>query len=62
VRGSLWTALRIRDSLDLNNESGFAMSRRRIGQENFVFGDHGGRCNSSLDALAAIIDWAPVEG
>jgi IS5 family transposase len=58
----LWTALRIRDSLDLNNGSGFAMSRRRIGQENFVFGDHGGRCNSSLDALAAIIDWAPVEG
>jgi IS5 family transposase len=62
VRGSSWTARRIRDSLDLNNGLGFAMSRRRIDQESFVFDDRGGRCNSSLAALAAIIDWAPVEG
>lgn len=38
------------------------MSRRRIGQESFIFGDGRGRRGSSLDELASIIDWALVEG
>jgi len=37
------------------------MSRRRIGQESFKFGDRRGTRGSSLDDLATIIDWAPVE-
>jgi IS5 family transposase len=34
------------------------MSRRRIGQETFGFGD-GARKHSSLGDLAQLIDWAP---
>lgn len=37
------------------------MARRRIGQESFEFGIDGGRRRSSLDDLASIVDWAPVE-
>jgi len=37
------------------------MSRRRIGQESFGFGDGRGGARSSLDDLAGLIDWAPVE-
>ena len=36
------------------------MSRRRIGQESFGFGD-AGRRHSSLDDLAKLIDWASVD-
>lgn len=36
------------------------MSRRRIGQESFGFGD-AGRRHSSLDDLATLIDWAAVD-
>jgi len=37
------------------------MSRRRIGQQRFVFGDdHRGR-RSSLDELVQLIDWVPIE-
>ncbi len=36
------------------------MSRRRIGQETFGFGDSGGR-QSSLDELKKLIDWTRVE-
>lgn len=36
------------------------MSRRRIGQESFGFGD-AGRRHSSLDDLATLIDWACVD-
>jgi IS5 family transposase len=36
------------------------MSRRRIGQESFGFGD-AQRRPSSLDDLATLIDWAPVD-
>ena len=36
------------------------MSRRRIGQEAFGFGDSRGR-RSSLDGLAKLIDWSRVE-
>jgi len=36
------------------------MSRRRIGQESFGFGDRRRGC-SSLDDLGRVIDWAPVE-
>ena len=36
------------------------MSRRRIGQETFGFGDSRGR-QSSLDELAKLIDWTRVE-
>lgn len=36
------------------------MSRRRIGQESFGFGD-GGRRHSSLDDLVTLIDWACVD-
>lgn len=37
------------------------MSRRRIGQESFGFGGGCGGVRSSLDDLAGLIDWAPVE-
>lgn len=37
------------------------MSLRRIGQESFGFGDGGRGARSSLDDLAGLIDWAPVE-
>jgi hypothetical protein len=37
------------------------MSRRRIGQERFGFGDCRGAHCSALDDLAGVIDWAPVE-
>lgn len=37
------------------------MSRRRIGQERFGFGDGRGGARSSLDDLVGLIDWAPVE-
>jgi IS5 family transposase len=37
------------------------MSRRRIGQESFGFEDGRGGARSSLDDLAGLIDWAPVE-
>ncbi len=37
------------------------MSCRRIGQEDFGFGDHRGRRQSSLDDLAGLIDWSRVE-
>lgn len=37
------------------------MSRRRIGQESFGFEDRRGGARSSLDDLAGLIDWAPVE-
>ena len=37
------------------------MARRRIGQESFGFGDDRRRAGSSLDDLAGLIDWAPVE-
>ncbi len=36
------------------------MSRRRIGQESFGFGDRRRGC-STLDDLGGVIDWAPVE-
>ena len=38
------------------------MSRRRIGQESFVFGDGARGARSPLDDLARLIDWVPVEG
>lgn len=38
------------------------MSRRRIGQESFGFGEGGRGARSSLDDLAGLIDWVPVEG
>lgn len=37
------------------------MSRRRIGQESLGFGDGSKARRSSLDDLAGLIDWAPVE-
>jgi IS5 family transposase len=37
------------------------MSRRRIGQEGFGFGDRRGTRHSSLDDLSDVIDWAAVE-
>jgi IS5 family transposase len=37
------------------------MSRRRIGQESFGFGDRRGTRHSSLDDLSDVIDWAAVE-
>ena len=37
------------------------MSRRRIGQESFGFGESGRGARSSLDDLAGLLDWAPVE-
>ena len=37
------------------------MARRRIGQESFGFGDGRRDAGSSLDDLARLIDWAPVE-
>ena len=37
------------------------MSRRRIGQESFGFGDPRRGGGSSLDDLAQLIDWAPVD-
>lgn len=37
------------------------MAQRRIGQESFGFGDDRRRAGSSLDDLAGLIDWAPVE-
>jgi IS5 family transposase len=37
------------------------MARRRIGQESFGFGDGRRGAGSSLDDLAGLIDWAPVE-
>ena len=36
------------------------MSRRRIGQETFGFGDSRGR-QSSLDELTKLIDWTRIE-
>lgn len=53
--------MEIHDSIDLSNGSESAMSRRRIGQERFGFGDRRGTRGSSLDDLAELIDWAPVE-
>lgn len=35
------------------------MSRRRIGQESFGFGD-AGRRHASLDDLLKLVDWEPV--
>ena len=40
---------------------GGVMARRRIGQESFGFGDGRRDAGSSLDDLARLIDWAPVE-
>ena len=37
------------------------MSRRRIGQEDFGFGDARGARRCSLDELSGLIDWAAVE-
>ena len=37
------------------------MSRRRIGQESFGFGDRRGR-QSSLDELETLIDWNSCRG
>lgn len=37
------------------------MSRRWIGQESFGFGDGRRRAGSSLDDLAKLIDWTPIE-
>jgi IS5 family transposase len=37
------------------------MSRRRIGQETFGFGDRRGRQRTSLDELAKLIDWSRIE-
>jgi IS5 family transposase len=36
------------------------MSRRRIGQESFGFGDGRTGAGSSLDDLAQLIDWTPI--
>ena len=37
------------------------MSRRRIGQETFAFGNPGVGRRSALDDLHDLIDWAPIE-
>jgi len=37
------------------------MAGWRIGQESLGLGDRNGGCGSTLDDLAAVIDWAPVE-
>ena len=37
------------------------MSRRRIGQETFGFGDSRGRRQTSLDELTKLIDWTRIE-
>lgn len=37
------------------------MSRRQVGQESFDFHDHRGARGSSLDDLARVIAWAPIE-
>jgi len=37
------------------------MAGRRIGQESLGLVDRNGGCGSTLDDLAAVIDWAPVE-
>lgn len=37
------------------------MSRRRIGQESFGFGDRRAGRHSSLDDLAGLVDWTPIE-
>ncbi len=37
------------------------MSRRRIGQERFPFAVEQSRPRSSLDSLAGLIDWTPIE-
>ncbi|WP_234705636.1 transposase [Sinorhizobium meliloti] len=59
VRGC-WTDVLICDSLNLNNGLRDAMGRRRIGQEKFGFAVDRGQ-HSSLDALAKLIDWVPID-
>src|SRR5260221_12530233 len=56
----VFTSVLICDSLNLNNGLRGAMSRRRIGQEKFGFAVDRGP-HSSLDALARLIDWVPVD-
>lgn len=56
----VFTDVLICDSLNLNNGLRDAMSLRRIGQEKFGFAVDRGQ-HSSLDELAGLIDWAPVD-
>lgn len=37
------------------------MARRRIGQERFGFGGSRASCRSSLDEVAALVDWAEID-
>ncbi len=37
------------------------MARRRIGQERLGFADAHGRQRSSLDEVAALVDWTEVD-
>ena len=61
MRGLVWTGREVFDSLAWVMNRGLGMSRRRIGQETFAFGNPGvgGRC--SLDDLHDLIDWVPIE-
>jgi hypothetical protein len=56
----VFTGVLICDSLNLNNGLRNGMSPRRIGQESFGFTVARSQ-HSSLDELAALIDWIPVD-
>jgi IS5 family transposase len=50
----------IYDSVNVNNGLRSSMSRRHIGQDQFGFAVDRGQ-QSSLDELARLIDWGPVD-